>query len=185
MLSHPSVVARRLPVLLACNKADQGHKAHTLDFIRKRLEKEIDQVGGVWGWWECDLPCNAAAAAPLVRPGGGRHQGFRGGSCGGAGRYRGEPGRAGQWQPTLHGSPPHCTAPLRPAPPGAQMRSTRGALSDGTSTKQIALGSASEPFTFESLAKRHGVHVTVCSASALDRGGVADVAAFIRRCVPA
>ena len=46
LLAHPAVGRRRLPVLLACNKADMGERAHTVDFIRKRLEKEIDQVGG-------------------------------------------------------------------------------------------------------------------------------------------
>lgn len=44
MLAHPAVARRRLPVLLACNKMDMGARAHTVDFIRKRLEKEIDQV---------------------------------------------------------------------------------------------------------------------------------------------
>jgi signal recognition particle receptor subunit beta len=44
-----------VPVLLACNKQDMGSKAHTLEFIRKRLERELDQVRG-WTvlagrWW--------------------------------------------------------------------------------------------------------------------------------------
>ena len=41
VLTHPAVRKRRVPVLLACNKADHGAKAHTVDFIRKRLEKEM------------------------------------------------------------------------------------------------------------------------------------------------
>ncbi len=45
LLAHPAVAKRRLPVLLACNKMDMGAKAHTVHFIQKRLEKEIDQVG--------------------------------------------------------------------------------------------------------------------------------------------
>ncbi|CAL8470809.1 g10351 [Coccomyxa elongata] len=44
VLAHPVVNGRRLPVLLACNKSDCGTKAHTMDFIRKRLEKAIDQL---------------------------------------------------------------------------------------------------------------------------------------------
>lgn len=41
VLAHKSVAGRRLPVLLAANKADAGIKAHTADFIRKRLEREL------------------------------------------------------------------------------------------------------------------------------------------------
>jgi hypothetical protein len=35
-------------VLLACNKQDMGSKAHTVEFIRKRLERELDAVSE-WG----------------------------------------------------------------------------------------------------------------------------------------
>lgn len=35
---------RGLQLCVACNKADHGPKAHTVDFIRKRLEKEIQQL---------------------------------------------------------------------------------------------------------------------------------------------
>ena len=35
---------RGLQLCIACNKADHGPKAHTVDFIRKRLEKEIEQL---------------------------------------------------------------------------------------------------------------------------------------------
>ncbi len=41
VLAHKLVVGRRLPVLLAANKSDAGIKAHTADFIRKRLEREL------------------------------------------------------------------------------------------------------------------------------------------------
>ena len=57
MLTHPSthcvnrqlyevlaargVAGRRLPLLLAANKADHGPKAHTPDFVRRRLEREL------------------------------------------------------------------------------------------------------------------------------------------------
>ncbi len=44
VLAHPVISGRRLPVLLACNKSDCGTKAHTMEFIRKRLEKAIDQL---------------------------------------------------------------------------------------------------------------------------------------------
>eukprot|EP00887_Chlorella_sp_A99_P002206 scaffold21.g2206.t1 len=113
-LCHPSVARRRLPVLLACNKQDMGSHAHTVDFVRKQLEKEV-----------------------------------------------------------------------------GQMRSTRGSLADvgdgsgGGGSAAAPLGVPGEPFTFESHAQAHGVRVTAVGASAVDTGGVADVAAFLRRCVPA
>lgn len=44
VLTHPVVAGRRLPILLACNKADLGSKAHTTQFIRKILEREIDAM---------------------------------------------------------------------------------------------------------------------------------------------
>ena len=33
-----------MPVLLLANKADLGAKAHSVEFIRKRLEKALDQL---------------------------------------------------------------------------------------------------------------------------------------------
>ena len=41
VLTCPAVYKRRLPLLLACNKADQGARAHTVDFLRRRLEREV------------------------------------------------------------------------------------------------------------------------------------------------
>ena len=38
---HPTVRKRRIPVLIACNKSDEGPKAHTVEFVRKRLEREM------------------------------------------------------------------------------------------------------------------------------------------------
>lgn len=68
------------------------------------------------------------------------------------------------------------------------MRSTRGALSDhgaeGAGAGPV-LGAAGEPFSFESHAKARGVRVATASVSAVDKGGVEEVAAFIRKCVPA
>ena len=33
-----------MPILLVCNKTDEGARAHTADFIRKRLEKELEAL---------------------------------------------------------------------------------------------------------------------------------------------
>ena len=41
ILNHPYVRKRRIPLVIACNKSDEGAKAHTVDFVRKRLEKEM------------------------------------------------------------------------------------------------------------------------------------------------
>ncbi|GAQ79462.1 signal recognition particle receptor subunit beta [Klebsormidium nitens] len=43
ILTRREVVRRRIPVLIACNKMDRL-TAHTVDFIRKQLEKEIDKL---------------------------------------------------------------------------------------------------------------------------------------------
>lgn len=111
VITHPVIAGRRVPVLLACNKADAGVKAHTVDFIRKRLEKEIDT-----------------------------------------------------------------------------MRSTRGALGGDGAASQAALlaGASGESFSFERLGMVGKGPVVSCAAvSALDAGGVADVEAFMRKCVKA
>ena len=49
VLVHPVVAGRRIPILIACNKVDEGPRAHTVDFIRKRLEKEMDELRGTRG----------------------------------------------------------------------------------------------------------------------------------------
>jgi len=67
ILTHPVVAGRRLPILLACNKADAGPKAHTVDFIRKRLEKELDQMRSTRGALGGDG--SATQAASLGVPG--------------------------------------------------------------------------------------------------------------------
>ena len=46
VLTHPGVDRRRLPVLLAANKVDCGARAHTVEFIRKRLEKALSEARG-------------------------------------------------------------------------------------------------------------------------------------------
>ncbi|KAJ7300107.1 hypothetical protein O6H91_09G095100 [Diphasiastrum complanatum] len=43
VLSKPLVVKKKIPVLLVCNKMDKV-TAHSMDFIRKQLEKEIDKL---------------------------------------------------------------------------------------------------------------------------------------------
>jgi signal recognition particle receptor subunit beta len=41
VLSNPAFARYKVPVLLACNKGDLGAKAHTIEFVRKKLEKEM------------------------------------------------------------------------------------------------------------------------------------------------
>lgn len=41
LLTSPVIRGRGIPILVACNKSDGGVKAHSVDFIRKRLEKLI------------------------------------------------------------------------------------------------------------------------------------------------
>ncbi|KAK6116525.1 hypothetical protein DH2020_049730 [Rehmannia glutinosa] len=43
LLTKASVVKKKIPLLLLCNKVDKV-TAHTKDFIRKQLEKEIDKL---------------------------------------------------------------------------------------------------------------------------------------------
>ncbi|EFJ49222.1 hypothetical protein VOLCADRAFT_80798 [Volvox carteri f. nagariensis] len=44
VLTHPAVARRRLPVLLACNKADLETQAHSVDFCRRTIEKQLDAM---------------------------------------------------------------------------------------------------------------------------------------------
>ena len=44
VLASKAVSGRQMPVLLLANKADCGSKAHSAEFIRKRLEKALDQL---------------------------------------------------------------------------------------------------------------------------------------------
>lgn len=44
VLTHPSVSRRRVPILLACNKMDLETQAHTVDFIRRTLERQLDAM---------------------------------------------------------------------------------------------------------------------------------------------
>ena len=44
VLTNAVLQKQRVPLLLACNKSDLGAKAHTIEFIRKRIEKEVEQL---------------------------------------------------------------------------------------------------------------------------------------------
>ncbi|GIL76514.1 hypothetical protein Vretimale_6020 [Volvox reticuliferus] len=44
VLTHPTVARRRLPVLLACNKSDLETQAHSVDFCRRTIEKQLDAM---------------------------------------------------------------------------------------------------------------------------------------------
>jgi signal recognition particle receptor subunit beta len=72
VLAHPAVASRRLPVLLFCGKADYGPKAHSVDFVRKQLERELEALRGTRG-----------ALAGAAVGGGGRGAAAGGGGGGG------------------------------------------------------------------------------------------------------
>jgi signal recognition particle receptor subunit beta len=44
ILTHPSISRRRVPILVACNKMDIEAEAHSVDFIRRTLEKQLDAM---------------------------------------------------------------------------------------------------------------------------------------------
>ncbi|GFH07205.1 uncharacterized protein HaLaN_01973 [Haematococcus lacustris] len=44
VLTHPSVCRRRVPLLLACNKSDLDTQAHSLDFVRRTIERQLDAM---------------------------------------------------------------------------------------------------------------------------------------------
>lgn len=44
VLTHPAVARGRAPLLIACNKMDLELEAHSVDFIRKTLEKQLDAM---------------------------------------------------------------------------------------------------------------------------------------------
>lgn len=44
LLTSPVVRGRGVPILVACNKSDGGAKAHSAEFIRKRLEKMVYEM---------------------------------------------------------------------------------------------------------------------------------------------
>lgn len=44
VLTNPHVARRRPPILMVCTRGDAGVRAHTCDFVRKMLEKEIEAI---------------------------------------------------------------------------------------------------------------------------------------------
>ncbi|GAX76126.1 hypothetical protein CEUSTIGMA_g3569.t1 [Chlamydomonas eustigma] len=44
ILTHPTASRRKVPLLIACNKMDLDTQAHSLEFIRKTLEKQLDAM---------------------------------------------------------------------------------------------------------------------------------------------
>jgi len=49
VLSRPELAKARVPVMLACNKVDLGARVHSLDFIQKKLEKEVESLRSTRG----------------------------------------------------------------------------------------------------------------------------------------
>lgn len=44
VLTNPHIARRRPPILMVCTRGDAGVRAHTCDFVRKMLEKEIEAI---------------------------------------------------------------------------------------------------------------------------------------------
>lgn len=44
VLAHPAVARGRVPVVIACNKMDLELEAHSVDFVRKTLERQLDAM---------------------------------------------------------------------------------------------------------------------------------------------
>lgn len=44
VLTNTSVYKRRLPILLACNKMDLETQAHSIDFVRRTIEKQLEAM---------------------------------------------------------------------------------------------------------------------------------------------
>jgi signal recognition particle receptor subunit beta len=44
LLTNPTFFKRRVPLLIACNKADMEEEAHTVDWIKKTLEKQLHDL---------------------------------------------------------------------------------------------------------------------------------------------
>ena len=64
VVSDPVVQRRRLPVLVACNKSEKI-TAHPADFVRKRLEKEIEALRTTRGTLEDTVGESGAGAVGL------------------------------------------------------------------------------------------------------------------------
>lgn len=44
VLTNKVVQRRKVPLIVACNKQDDAVKAYSVDFIRKKLEKQLDSI---------------------------------------------------------------------------------------------------------------------------------------------
>ena len=64
LLSNPVIQKRKVPILLACNKSEKI-TAHPVDFVRKRLEKEIEMLRTTCGTLE-DTSGGAAGGAIVM-----------------------------------------------------------------------------------------------------------------------
>ena len=64
ILSHPAVQKRRCPIMIACNKSEKI-TAHPADFVRKRLEKEIEALRTTRGTLEDTVGESGAGAVGL------------------------------------------------------------------------------------------------------------------------
>mmetsp|Transcript_27374 Transcript_27374/g.52120 ORF Transcript_27374/g.52120 Transcript_27374/m.52120 type:complete len:242 (+) Transcript_27374:61-786(+) len=67
-LSKRSLQRSRVPVLVACNKMDYS-SAHSVDFVRKRLEKEIEQLRNTRTAMSDTGKGGASEEGPLGKPG--------------------------------------------------------------------------------------------------------------------
>ena len=44
LLTSPVLRGRGIPILVACNKVDVGPKAHSISYIKKKMEKNIFEI---------------------------------------------------------------------------------------------------------------------------------------------
>ena len=65
VISDPALQKRGTPILLLCNKTDEGPRAHTAEFIRKRLEKELEALRGT----RTTLGEGASKGLPIAKAG--------------------------------------------------------------------------------------------------------------------
>lgn len=70
ILINPIFQKRRSPILIACNKADLEEEAHSVDFIRKTLEKQLEamkktKTAGIGKEAASEAPALGAADKPF------------------------------------------------------------------------------------------------------------------------
>lgn len=66
VLTNPAVARGKVPVLLACNKMDQEEQAHSVEFIKRTIEKQLDAMRRTKTSLTGDAGGAAAAAAQLL-----------------------------------------------------------------------------------------------------------------------